>query len=92
MNSHSHGILSGLAIDPNNECIVTAGDDDKIMIWDIKAKKRIKQASISESQQMGVIVSQNKDKAKPEDKLSELKKRKYSLTKYFHLEEQASAI
>lgn len=50
MNSHSHGILSGLAIDSNNEFAVTAGDDDKIMVWDLKRKKRLKETTISESQ------------------------------------------
>jgi len=41
MNSHSTGETWGLDVCPNTGLIVTTGDDNKILVFDGKAKKTV---------------------------------------------------
>lgn len=59
MASHHEGEAWGLEVVPDENLILTVGDDNKVMVYDYEQKKFIRKGTISEKSEPG-----NKEKAK----------------------------
>lgn len=59
MASHHEGEAWGIEVIPEENTLMSIGDDNKIMVYDYEAKKFIKKGSISEKSE-----PKNKEKAK----------------------------